>query len=53
VFLLKQQPSAWRTELIDQIYSSLKVTYGATKEFQALIESIEENPYKLWEDKGN
>jgi len=34
VFLLKQNPSSWRDELIDLIYTSIKVTYGATKEFQ-------------------
>lgn len=51
-FLLKQPKSQWREDLINQIYSSIKITYGATTDFQKFIESIEENPYRLWQDKG-
>jgi hypothetical protein len=30
VFLLKQPSSEWRNTLIDLVYSSIKITYGAT-----------------------
>jgi hypothetical protein len=40
VFLLKQADSQWRNELIDQIYSSIKITYGVKTDFQAFIQSV-------------
>jgi hypothetical protein len=34
VFLLRQPNSQWRNDLIDRIYTSIKITYGTTSEFQ-------------------
>ena len=34
VYLLKQPESEWKNRLIEQIYTSIKITYGDTKEFQ-------------------
>jgi hypothetical protein len=30
VFLLKQQKSDWKKQMLQKIYTSIKVTYGAT-----------------------
>ena len=51
VFLLRQPNSQWRNDLIDRIYTSIKITYGTTPEFQEFIASVEEDPFNLFKAK--
>lgn len=52
LFLLRQPASQWREKLIKQIYSSIKITYGVTSEFQEFIKKVEENPIALFKAKS-
>lgn len=51
LFLLRQPASEWRDGLIKKIYTSIKVTYGATPEFQKFILEVEANPFELFRAK--
>lgn len=52
LFLLRQPESEWRDELIKKIYTSIKVTYGCTPEFQEFIREVEKNPFALFKAKS-
>lgn len=52
VFLLKQEKSEWKKEMLQKIYTSIKVTYGATKEFQDFILEVEKEPFTLFKAKN-
>lgn len=51
VFLLKEQDSEWRNNLLKLIHSSIKVTYWQTPEFRDFIKQSIENPHLLFTSK--
>ena len=51
MFLLSQKKSEWRDELINSIYTSMKVTYGSTDSFNEFIKEVEKNPFSLFTAK--